>query len=140
MDVSGQVWREHRRFSVHVFKELGYGKGSMEDRITDEISYLIKHIDETSGEPMNIHDVLTPSISNNICHLVFGHRLDFNEPKRQTMDRMLDEASKVLSVIGVLMMTPLWLSRLMFKVMALNKPKKFIKASDVFKYELIIVL
>jgi hypothetical protein len=139
MDVSGQVWREHRRFSVHVFKELGYGKGSMEDRITDEISYLIKHIDETTGEPMNIHDVLTPSISNNICHLVFGHRLDFNEPKRQAMDRMLDEASKVLSVIGVLMMTPLWLSRLMFKVMAMNKPKKFIKAFDVFKYELIVL-
>ena len=123
-----------------MLRDLGFGKGSMEERITDEISYLTNLIDETNGQSLCIKDILTPSVSNNMCQLVFGHRLDFNEPKRQTMDRMLDEASKVLSVIGVLMMTPLWLSQLMFKVMALNKPKKFIKAVDVFKYELIIVL
>ena len=96
-----------------MLRDLGFGKGSMEDRITDEISYLTKCIDETNGEPMNIHEVLVPSMSNNICHLVFGHRMDFNEPKRQIFDKYLDEIQN-FSFVGVLATSPLWFSKLFF--------------------------
>ncbi|CAG2169763.1 unnamed protein product [Oppiella nova] len=108
----------------------------MEDRITDEISYLTKLIDETNGEPMNIHEVLVPSMSNNICHLVFGHRMDFNEPKRQIFDKQLDQASSRLSVIGVLAMSPIWFSKLFFKLGGAFNKKVFNAVISIFESEI----
>ncbi|CAG2178747.1 unnamed protein product, partial [Oppiella nova] len=115
-DDSGYTWSADRRFALQVLRDLGFGKGSMEDRITDEISYLIKHIDGSNGEPVNIHKLLTPSISNIIMQLVFGHRYDYDEPKRQALDQLVDQLSQVFSMTGFLATAPVWLSRLVFKM------------------------
>ncbi|CAG2172580.1 unnamed protein product [Oppiella nova] len=135
-DESGEVWRDQRRSALQILRDLGFGKGSMEDRITDEISYLTKCIDETNGEPMNIHEVLVPSMSNNICHLVFGHRMDFNEPKRQLFDKQLDQAVSRISVIGVLAMSPIWFSKLFFKLGGSFNKKVFNAVISIFESEI----
>ncbi|CAG2173422.1 unnamed protein product [Oppiella nova] len=136
VDDSGQVWRDHRRFALQVLRDLGFGKGSMEDRMTDEISYLTKLIDETNGEPMNIHKVLVPSMSNNISNLVFGRRLEFEDPSRQAMDKMLDQVAKSLNIIGLLGTTPEWLGKLIFIVGAIGSKKKFDVVSGIFDKEI----
>ncbi|CAG2110465.1 unnamed protein product, partial [Medioppia subpectinata] len=100
-DDNGLLWKEHRRFALQAMRDLGFGKGSMEDRIGDEISHFTKLIDETNGQGFNFHKILTPSMSNNICHLVFGHRMDFNDPKRIIFDNMLDTLAKQFSMLGV---------------------------------------
>ncbi|CAG2178030.1 unnamed protein product, partial [Oppiella nova] len=122
VDENGDVWRDQRRSALQVLRDLGFGKGSMEDRITDEISYLTKCIDEINGEPMDIHEVLVPSMSNNICHLVFGHRLDYNEPRRKIFDKLLDEASSRFSIIGTIAMSPIWFSKIFFKLDICDRP------------------
>jgi hypothetical protein len=116
-----------------VLRDLGFGKGSMEDRIIDEITYLTKCIDETNGEPMDIHEVLVPSMSNNISHLVFGHRLDYNEPRRKIFDKLLGEISSRLSIIGTIAMSPVWFSKIFFKLGNIVNKSAFASIDSIFK-------
>ncbi|CAG2112543.1 unnamed protein product, partial [Medioppia subpectinata] len=116
VDDSGQEWRDHRRFALQTLRDLGFGKGSMEDRIADEITHFTKLIDETDGQGFNFHKLLVPSMSNNISHLVFGHRMDFNDPKRIVFDELLDSASTLFSMLGVLSLSPVWFSTMVLKL------------------------
>ncbi len=35
---SGRTWLEQRRFTMHALRDLGFGKGTMEDIIQEEVS------------------------------------------------------------------------------------------------------
>ncbi|CAG2177070.1 unnamed protein product, partial [Oppiella nova] len=135
IDENGIVWRDQRRSALQVLRDLGFGKGSMEDRITDEISYLTKRIDETKGEPMDIHEVLVPSMSNIVSHLVFGHRMDFNEPKRQIFDKFLDQTQN-FSFIGVMATSPVWFSKLFFMLGGAINQKVFATIMGIYDSEI----
>ncbi|CAG2112194.1 unnamed protein product, partial [Medioppia subpectinata] len=136
VDDSGQEWRDHRRFALQTLRDLGFGKGSMEDRIGDEISYLIKLIDETDGQGFNFHKLLVPSMSNNISHLVFGHRMDFNDPKRIIFDDLLDTAGPLFSLLGLFAVSPVWFSKIILKVGAIGMSKKFETVINIFNKEI----
>ena len=32
--IEGESWREHRRFALHVFRDLGLGRNLMEERVS----------------------------------------------------------------------------------------------------------
>ena len=132
--MNGPGWKEHRRFTLQLLRDLGFGKGSMEDRIVDEIGHLIKYIDQTEGKPTDIHALLVPSMSNNICHLVFGHRYDFNEPKRICLDQGLEQVAPRLSPIGLFATAPIWLSRLILRVVLLKTRHQFEMIFHLLKY------
>ena len=133
VDESGPVWREQRRSALHILRDLGFGKRSLEDRILDEITYLTDRIDQSDGQPFDIHSVLTPSMSNNICHLVFGHRLEFNDRKRVLLDNLLDSASTRFSQIGVLSLAPIWFSRIVLRIGAYGNRRLFQTIFSIFK-------
>ncbi|CAG2116308.1 unnamed protein product, partial [Medioppia subpectinata] len=97
---NGLLWKDHRRFALQTMRDLGFGKRSMEERIANEITHFTKLIDQTDGQGFNFHKLLTPSMSNNICHLVFGHRMDFNDPKRIIFDNVLDNNAALFSMLG----------------------------------------
>lgn len=44
MDISGERWREHRKFAVLQLRELGVGKPLMEEKILVEAEELIKKL------------------------------------------------------------------------------------------------
>ena len=132
--MNGYEWKEHRRLALQLLRDLGYGKGSMEDKIVDEIGHLIAHINQTEGKPIDIHSLLVPSMSNNICQLVFGHRLDYNEPKRRSLDTYLEEESPRFSQIGLLATTPNWFSKLFLKVALRNTKEQFRMILKLFEY------
>ncbi|CAG2166249.1 unnamed protein product, partial [Oppiella nova] len=136
VDDSGHSWSEDRKLATQVLRELGFGKTIMEVKITDEIHYLIKRIDETDGEPMNIHEVLVPSVSNIIMQLVFGHRYEYNEPTRQNLDQTLDQMPHVFNRFGFLATAPVWLARIAFKMGLYGDHKKFDYSYQLFEYEL----
>ena len=132
---NGSVWRDHRRFALQTLRDLGFGKGSMEDRVVDEIGYLTRRIDETRGQAFDFHQFVAPSVSNNICHLVFGHRYDYGDPRRRALDKLIRDMSHVFSVIGVLAMSPLWFSKLAFRAGTVGKKAQFDMAFDIFEYK-----
>ena len=41
LQTEGDVWREHRRFALHVFRDFGVGKNVMQERVRDEIFFNI---------------------------------------------------------------------------------------------------
>lgn len=95
------MWREQRRFALHHLRDLGLGKTAMEEQIREEISYLLAEIRNSSrpvaGQvvPICIHDLVTPSVSNNICILMFGHRYDYKHELRVQMDEALNQVTQL---------------------------------------------
>lgn len=53
--------------------------------------HLVKKVAEHNGSPIQIRDYLVPSASNNVAALLFGHRLDYDDPKRRWLDEALQE-------------------------------------------------
>ncbi|RWS05920.1 Cytochrome P450 2J6-like protein [Dinothrombium tinctorium] len=98
---SGHIWREQRRFAFRVFRDLGFGKQVMEESIKDEIGYLLNEIEKNNENPINMHELLMPSVSNNICSLIFGHRYDYNDPIRKRLNILFPRILELLEVSSV---------------------------------------
>ena len=47
---SGHIWKEQRRFSLTALRNFGLGRKSLEERIQEEVAYLIQAIGEEKGE------------------------------------------------------------------------------------------
>ncbi|KAI1725975.1 cytochrome p450 domain-containing protein [Ditylenchus destructor] len=78
---SGDLWLEHRRFTLRVLKDLGVGKKDMENKILYEISSLLDltklHCDQMAEEmPLKFIDFSLGSIINSI---LFGRRFNYQE-------------------------------------------------------------
>ncbi|KAI1299636.1 Cytochrome P450 2J6 [Halotydeus destructor] len=85
VDGSGDTWKEQRRFAVHHLRDHGFGKPRMEELIREEIDYLTQEIAKQSADHIDILEVLTPSIMNNIFIFLFGRRFDYDDPRRTAM-------------------------------------------------------
>ena len=88
---NGEEWKEQRKFSLRIFKQLGVGKEIVEEKIHDEIDYLFGQIEKHQNKPDTLEGVLMnrllgPSTSNVITLLVSGKRFDFDHPTRRVLD------------------------------------------------------
>ena len=89
---NGEEWKEQRKFSLRIFKQLGVGKEVIEEKIHEEIDYLFRQIEKqqnevnTSKEGVLMYPLLGSSASNVITLLVSGKRFDYDHPTRKTMD------------------------------------------------------
>ncbi|VDL83882.1 unnamed protein product [Nippostrongylus brasiliensis] len=54
LETSGEQWREHRRFTLHVLKDLGLSKNVMEERILLEVEDMTKQLSEAKGKEVDI--------------------------------------------------------------------------------------
>lgn len=70
---------------------------------------------EAKGAPIPVAVYATPSISNNITSLVFGRRLEFEDPKRKFLDESLAELMRFLSSGSILDFFPAFLSTITAK-------------------------
>ncbi|CAN8032591.1 unnamed protein product, partial [Ixodes persulcatus] len=84
--MNGQPWLDNRRFCLHVLRDLGFGRKSMEEHIKEEISQLCDVLRSWDGKPKAVTDVLTSSVSNNITALLFGERFHYDDPRRHFLD------------------------------------------------------
>ncbi|XP_076825962.1 cytochrome P450 2J6-like [Clavelina lepadiformis] len=73
------------------WKRAGIGKQSIESRVIEEASYLVKAIRSRKGDSFDISKVLQNAISNNICSVVFGKRFDYDDKRvEDVMNRLLN--------------------------------------------------
>ncbi|GIY94316.1 cytochrome P450 18a1 [Caerostris extrusa] len=90
---TGLPWKEQRKFSLRILRDLGFGKSKLDNMLKEEIDELLQHFEESDGHPMYIRPLLSPSMSNNITALIFGKRLKFDDPDRIMLDKVISEFS-----------------------------------------------
>ncbi|XP_042146406.1 cytochrome P450 18a1-like [Ixodes scapularis] len=105
--MNGQQWLDNRRFCLHVLRDLGFGRKSMEQHITEEVAQLCDVLQSWGGQPKAITDIITSSISNNITALVFGERFHYDDPRRHFLDTRLVNFALNASFVSTLDFLPI---------------------------------
>ncbi|GIY94318.1 cytochrome P450 18a1 [Caerostris extrusa] len=109
---NGLPWKEQRKFSLQMLKDLGFGKSHLEDMIKEEIRDLLDHLAKFNGQPTLVRTVLAPSMSNNIASLVYGKRLKYDDPVRKMLDKALNDGAAAAGQVTWQLFFP-WLARLL---------------------------
>ena len=82
-------FKDRRKFAINTLRLFGMGKLSLEARIQEEIAHLLKCIESQGGEPFDPAVILSISVSNIICALVFGKRFDHEDEQFQRILKLI---------------------------------------------------
>lgn len=77
IDTWGDIWRDQRRFALHVLRDFGLGKDLMQQRVLDEVSGMIEDIQKGIAEKadeQNIPRLIDIAVGSIINSLMFGYR------------------------------------------------------------------
>ncbi|XP_060640270.2 cytochrome P450 2G1-like [Anolis sagrei] len=86
---NGERWKQLRRYSITVLKSFGMGKKSIEERIQEEVQFLLEEFWKTERKPIEPTYVLSRAVSNIICSIVFGERFDYEDEEFQALMRII---------------------------------------------------
>ncbi|CAL2045636.1 unnamed protein product [Caenorhabditis brenneri] len=107
MDISGERWKEHRKFAVLQLRELGVGKPLMESKILVETEELLKKLKtaEYLGEDLCLQSELDVAVGSVINQFLFGYRFDESKlhefVKIKTLvNNFMEEVGKPLGVLA----------------------------------------
>uniref|UniRef100_A0A8C9SGK4 Uncharacterized protein n=1 Tax=Scleropages formosus TaxID=113540 RepID=A0A8C9SGK4_SCLFO len=77
----GESWKTMRRFTLTTLRDVGMGRNTIEDRIVEEVhAHLHPPPLLLPGKPFNPRVNIYSAVSNIICHLVFGHHFEYDDP------------------------------------------------------------
>lgn len=102
----GPTWRERRKFILSAFRDFGVGKRSLEQRINEEAGYVIDAIDQSNGQPLDLHHIINNAVSNIICSLSFGERFDYNDERFKELLHKLYVNVSSISLGGIVHVFP----------------------------------
>lgn len=69
---NGELWSEHRRFTLRHLRDLGMGKSSIEVHIQREALDMMETLKKTLGQPIDFNNNLNISITNIVWALIAG--------------------------------------------------------------------
>lgn len=102
------MWKESRFFTQKTLKDFGFGKRSLQDKILEEVTILLKTIENTKGEIFTLKPLIQGVFSNIVTSIVFNRRFDYDDPQMMKIRDMLhehltdSEFSGILDAIPVL--------------------------------------
>ncbi|XP_043945732.1 cytochrome P450 2K1-like [Protopterus annectens] len=78
---NGESWKQMRRFALSTLRDFGMGKKTIEHRILEESTALIKVFESFKGQPFENTLIMNSALANVICSIVFGHRFEYDDKK-----------------------------------------------------------
>ncbi|CAJ0964093.1 unnamed protein product [Ranitomeya imitator] len=96
---NGNRWKDLRRFSLAVLRNFGMGKKSVEERIQEEISFLIAEIKLQKEQYIDPTSLLVQAIANIICSITFGNRFEYSDNSFQKLLSMFSDVFQDMSSI-----------------------------------------
>jgi len=79
---SGLTWVETRRTSLHILRNYGFGKASMEDMIDDEVSIFLQHIDDHwINTAFDVSHLFNVAVLASLWRIISGESLKIGDPK-----------------------------------------------------------
>ncbi|XP_064619170.1 cytochrome P450 2C31-like [Lineus longissimus] len=73
---NGQIWKEHRRVSLSVLRDM-----VTEEKTGEEINHLIEEIQKKGSKSFEIGPLLTAATTNVILATLVGQRYDYEDPE-----------------------------------------------------------
>ncbi|XP_078516517.1 cytochrome P450 2F2-like isoform X2 [Lissotriton helveticus] len=93
----GQKWKDLRQFAILALTTFGMGKRSLEERIQEEVSCLIKTFKEMKSSHFNPEFFLSRSVCNNISSVLLGDRFDYEDEDLVAMAEHIKNIFKISS-------------------------------------------
>ncbi|XP_047450142.1 cytochrome P450 2F3-like [Mugil cephalus] len=91
---NGDRWRQLRRFTLTTLRDFGMGRKGMEEWIQEESKHLTARVHESKGKSFDPTFLLSRTVSNVICCLVFGERFDYEDKQFLRLLNIFSETLK----------------------------------------------
>uniref|UniRef100_A0A8C6FZS2 Uncharacterized protein n=1 Tax=Moschus moschiferus TaxID=68415 RepID=A0A8C6FZS2_MOSMO len=94
---NGEIWKQTRRFSLMVLRNMGMGKRTIEHRIQEEALCLVEALKKTNGSPCDPTFLLSYAPCNVICSIIFRNRFEYSDENFLALAKYVDENAKIVS-------------------------------------------
>uniref|UniRef100_A0A8C5MSM2 Cytochrome P450 n=1 Tax=Leptobrachium leishanense TaxID=445787 RepID=A0A8C5MSM2_9ANUR len=93
----GENWKQMRRFTLSTLRDFGMGKRTIEDKIIEESSFLIKELKLETGKSTDLGSLFNIATGNIITSITLGHRFEYQNP---TLRRLMELVNENMRLIG----------------------------------------
>ena len=78
---SGHIWQDTRSATISILKELGVGKNILNEKIQDDIEFLLDRLVQLKGQATDIWHHVHVSMSSIICSILVGERFSYEDER-----------------------------------------------------------
>nr|XP_020042945.1 cytochrome P450 2C3-like isoform X2 [Castor canadensis] len=99
---NGDRWKQTRRFSLMVLRNMGMGRKTVEEQIQEEALCLVDAIKKTNGSPCDPSFLLACVPCNVISSIIFQNRFDYDDKKLYSLIEYFHDNIRILSTHWIL--------------------------------------
>ncbi|XP_032998571.1 cytochrome P450 2K6-like [Lacerta agilis] len=99
----GENWKVMRRFALSTLRDYGMGKRSIEDRIVEECSVLIKRFESYQGQPFETTTIMNAAVANIIVSILLNKRFEYEDSTFRKLLKLVNENIRLFGSPSVML-------------------------------------